>query len=90
MITSYLVDFVHIGQTGKSSSSFNFGFKLCWLEADHKIDDNFHILRLENKRTRLFLLDTLEINRLKDSMNLLKHQFDLSSSKLINLFLSVV
>ena len=56
------------------------------IEYQHNFDPNFKILHSENKGIKLNLLESLEINKLKNSNLLLNDQLDLNNSPLLNLF----
>lgn len=53
---------------------------------NHSFDPDFEILHVENKRQKLNLLEALEINKNKNSGNLLNDQLDINCSPLLNLF----
>ena len=89
----------YIGQTGRNfgkrlkehQSSFikgktdsNYANHL--LEYNHNFNHNFEILHTEKKGFKLNLLESLEINKLKSSKNLLNEQLDLNNSPLLNMF----
>lgn len=67
---------------GKSDSNYGLHLREC----NHSFNQNFKILHSENKGHRLNLLETLEINKLKNSENLLNDQLELNNSPLLNLF----
>ena len=56
------------------------------LETGHNFNNDFRILHSENKGKKLNLLESLEINKLKNSDHLLNCQLDLNNSPLLNLF----
>ena len=89
----------YIGQTGRSfktrikehKNSFlnqknNSNYANHILNENHTFNDNFKILHLENKGKKLNFLESLEINRLKNTGTLLNDQTDLNASPLLNLF----
>lgn len=55
------------------------------LEFEHNFNDNFKILHVSNKGSKLDLLETLEINKQKHLDVLLNDQVDLNNSPLLNL-----
>ena len=56
------------------------------IEYKHNFNPNFQILHIENKGPKLDLLESLEINKLKNTNRLLNYQTDLNRSPLLNLF----
>lgn len=53
---------------------------------NHIFNNNFDILHIEQKSLKLNLLESLEINKLKNTQNLLNDQLDNYTSPLLNLF----
>ncbi|CAH0562875.1 unnamed protein product [Brassicogethes aeneus] len=53
---------------------------------NHTFNNNFKILHLENKGMKLNLLESLEINKLKNTKNILNDQIETNNSPLLNLF----
>lgn len=56
------------------------------LESGHNFNSNFKILHTEDKGPRLSLLESMEVNKLKNTDRLLNVQLDLNASPLLNLF----
>lgn len=56
------------------------------LEENHSFNHNYKILHIENKGLKLNLLESLEINKFKNSDNLLNDHTDLNNSPLLNNF----
>lgn len=90
---------VYIGQTGrnfekrvnehhasfiKNKTDSNYSNHL--LETNHTFNFNYDILHIEDKGKKLNLLESLEINKLKNNNILLNDQLDLNGSPLLNLF----
>ena len=90
---------IYIGQTGRSfgkrikehysnfvnnKNSSNYANHL--LESNHTFNPNFDILHIADKGHKLNNLESLEINKLRNSNLLLNDQLDLNSSPLLNLF----
>lgn len=89
----------YIGQSGRSFSKRIKEHYTCYIkekthsnyanhliECNHNFNTNFKILHTENKGRKLDLLESLEINKLKDTNHLLNCQTDLNKSPLLNLF----
>jgi GIY-YIG catalytic domain len=89
----------YVGQTGRSFKKRISEHKRSFLnqktdstysnhiiEENHDFDENFEILHINSKGTKLNFLEALEINRLKNSENLLNDQTDINNSPLLNLF----
>ncbi|KAI4468052.1 thap domain-containing protein 9 [Holotrichia oblita] len=89
----------YIGQTGRAFKTRIADHYSAYINrkndstyANHLIDNNhsfnidFDILHVENKSLKLDLLETLEINKYKNSDNLLNDKVDLNSSPLLNIF----
>ena len=55
------------------------------LEEGHSFNDNFKVLHFCEKGSRLDTLESLEINRLKNTNTLLNDQLDINESPLLNL-----
>ena len=55
------------------------------IENQHTFDENFKVLHVENKGKKLNFLESLEINRLKNTDILLNDQLELNHSPLLNL-----
>lgn len=93
---------IYIGQTGRTFEARNKEHRQAFLnnhpeksnvashllELNHVYNDNFEILHTCNKGTRLDLLETLEINRIRKTNPhlLLNSQLELNPSPLLNLF----
>ena len=90
---------MYIGQTGRTfkkrysehynsytKNKNNSTYSNHILAENHSFTDNFEILHVENKSLKLNHLETLEINRFKNSDNLLNDQLDINNSPLLNLF----
>lgn len=90
---------IYIGQTGRNfdkrinehHSSFlkkkkdsNYSNHL--IDEQHAFNFDYDILHCENKSLKLNLLESMEINKHKNSNTLLNDQLDLNSSPLLNLF----
>ena len=90
---------IYIGQTGRSfgkrikeyysnsvnnKNSSNYANHL--LKSNHTFNPNFDILHIADKGHKLNNLESLEINKLRNSNLLLNDQLDLNSSPLLNLF----
>ena len=56
-------------------------------ESGHNFNNNYKILHSENKSNKLNLLESLEVNKLKNTDHLLNGQVDLNKSPLLNLIL---
>lgn len=89
----------YIGQTGRNfkkrikehftsfiteKSDSNYANHL--IESEHQFNKNFEILHMEKKGYKLNLLESLEINKLKNTNYLLNDQLELNSSPLLNIF----
>jgi len=57
------------------------------IKENHSFNDSFDILHVEQKSLKLNLLETLEINKQKNSVNLLNDQTDVNNSPLLNIFI---
>lgn len=91
-------DKVYIGQTGRPfkkrinehkrsflNNKHDSNYANHLLEEQHTLNNTFTILHVENKGRKLNLLESLEINKLKNSNLLLNDQLDLNRSPLLNL-----
>ena len=58
------------------------------MQSNHEFDLNFEILHTEGKGLKLNLLESLEINKLKNTDVLLNDQIDLNNSPLLNMFVN--
>ena len=89
----------YIGQTGRSFKKRISGHLFAYtkqktdsayanhlIEHNHKFNEQFEILHVNNKSKRLDFLESLEINKRKYSDNLLNDKVDLNNSPLLNLF----
>lgn len=56
-------------------------------ELGHSFNNNYEIIHVENKSSRLTLLESLEINRYNARKILLNEQIDVDRSPLLNIFL---
>lgn len=92
-------DKVYIGQTGRNFNKRITEHKNNFLKEKtdstyanhllsekHNFNEDFKILHKENKGKKLNLLESLEINKLKNTNLLLNDQLDLNGSPLLNLF----
>lgn len=90
----------YIGQTGRSfetrilehkrsfiNSKIDSNYATHLIEENHSFNGNYKILHTENKGHKLNYLECLEINKLKNSGNLLNDQLDLNHSPLLNIFI---
>ena len=91
-------DKVYVGQTGRAFKTRIHEHRKCFLNKnytsnyashllrnDHVFNNNYKILHYHNKSRKLNLLESLEINKLKNSDLLLNDQLDLNNSPLLNL-----
>ena len=91
---------VYVGQTGRtfkkrlSEHKHSFVYKKTdstfanhLLEEQHSFNDKFKIVHVENKSKKLSLLESLEINKLKNSDIMLNDQIETNCSPLLNLFM---
>ena len=62
----------------------NYGRHL--VETGHNFNSDFEILHVENKGLKLNMLESLEINKQRNTNNLLNDQLDLNNSPLLNIF----
>ena len=89
----------YVGQTGRTFGKrikehkrdfqykkHNSAYSSHLIENNHNFNDNFSVLHIENKSKKLSLLESLEINKLKKSGNILNDQLETNNSPLLNLF----
>lgn len=90
----------YVGQTGRTFKIRNDDHKSAFsnnhpekshyakhiLETGHTFDDKYKILHVCNKGKHLDFLETMEINRLRNTRELLNCQLDLHESPLLNLY----